>query len=296
VALGAAVENLGRNGLDDARFAPVPSTAMPEGPFDLVMVKVPKVLALLEDQLTRLRPLLSSATTVLGAGMTRDVHRSTIDAFERAVGPTPTTRARKKARLLLASFDPDLHPPGSRFPITWSTPDGLQVTGLPNVFAADHLDHGTRLLLDHLPPAPAGATVVDLGCGNGVVAATMARRNRSIDVVCCDESYQAVDAARATVGRVTDRATFHVTDVLDGVDDGSADLVLVNPPFHAGGARTSAVAHRMFTDAHRVLRPGGELRVVANRHLDHHATIRRRFGSVTVVAADPRFSVLSARR
>jgi 23S rRNA (guanine1835-N2)-methyltransferase len=296
VALGAAADNLARNGLDASRVELLPSTARPDGPIEVVVVKVPKALAHLEDQLRRLRPLLSATSTVVGAGMTRDVHRSTIDAFEHLVGPTPTSRARKKARLLLAQVDLDLVPPTSPFPITWWTPEGVEVTVLANVFATDHLDHGTRLLLDHLPSPDPDATVVDLGCGNGVVAATMARRNQGIDLVCCDESYQAVEAARATVGRVTDRAAFHVTDVLDGIEDRTADVVLVNPPFHAGGARTTAVAQRMFAEAHRVLREGGELRVVANRHLDHHATIRRRFGSVTVVAADPRFSVLSATR
>src|SRR5690606_38569414 len=98
-----------------------------------------------------------------------------------------------------------------------------------------------------------------------------------VDVVCCDESYQAVASARATVGAVTDRAAFHVTDVLDGIDAGSADLVLLNPPFHAGGARTTSVAHRMFAESRRVLRADGTLRVVANRHLPYHATLRRWF-------------------
>jgi 16S rRNA (guanine1207-N2)-methyltransferase len=293
VAHVAAVDNLERNSLDGSALTAVPSDAGPEGPLELVVVKVPKALALLEDQLRRLAPLLTARSTVIGAGMTRDVHRSTIEAFERAVGPTPTTRARKKARLLLAQVDPDLDAPDPPAPTTWTTPDGVEVTTLPNVFAAGHLDAGTSLLLDHLPTPPPDATVVDLGSGNGVVAATMALRHPPIDVVCCDESYLAVASARATVGRVTDRATFHVTDVLDGVADRSADVVLLNPPFHAGGARTSAVASRMFAEAQRVLRPGGELRVVANRHLDHHATLKRRFGSIEVVAADPRFSVLS---
>ena len=296
VALAAAGDNLGRNGLDAASVDLLADTEDPRGPAELVIVKVPRALAALEDQLRRIRPLLGPTATVLGAGMTRDVHRSTIGAFERFIGPTPTTRARKKARLLLAQVDPAIEPPGSAFPITWSTPDGLEVTGLPNVFSADHLDHGTRLLLDHLPSPAPDATVIDLGCGSGIVAATVAHRHERVDVVCCDESFQAVEAARATVGRVTDRATFLVTDVLDGIDDRSADIVVVNPPFHAGGARTTAVARRMFAEAHRVLRDGGELRVVANRQLDHHASIRRRFGSVAVVAADGRFSVLSATK
>ena len=70
---------------------------------------------------------------------------------------------------------------------------------------------------------------------------------------------------------------------------------MCNPPFHAGGARTSAVADRMFAESARILADDGELRVVANRHLPYHSTLKRTFGSVTVAASDPKFVVLSAR-
>ena len=235
-------------------------------------------------------------TTVIGAGMTKLVHRSTIGAFETHIGPTPTSRAQKKARLLLPAFDPEL--PAVPPPSTpeWVTPDGVTVTSLPNVFSSERLDDGTRFLLRNLPDVSAGQTVIDLGCGNGVVGATMATRTPGIRVICCDESFQAVRAAQLTVGRVTDDATFHTIDVLDGIPDGAADAVIVNPPFHAAGARTTAVAHRMFSEAARVLRPGGELRAVGNRHLHHHAAVERVFGSVAVSASDPRFVVVSAIR
>ena len=52
----------------------------------------------------------------------------------------------------------------------------------------------------------------------------------------------------------------------------------------------------MFRDSKRVLRYGGELRVVANRHLAYHLVLERLFGGVTVVASNPKFVVLSARR
>lgn len=290
----ATADNLGRNGMAPSAVEHVPSTTTPDGPVLLALVKVPRTLAHLSDELARLRPLLAPGAVVIGAGMTRHIHRSTIEAFERAIGPTPTTRARKKARLLLSTVDPDLRPPAPPSPIEWTSPDGIAVTALPNVFSSGGLDPGTGLLLDHLPDPPAGASVVDLGCGTGVVGATMAARRPDLDIVACDESYEAVESARRTLARVTTRAAVRVTDVLDGVADRSADLVVVNPPFHAGGARTTAVAERMVVEARRVLRPGGELRLVANRHLDHHVLLRRTFGAVTVVAADPRFSVLSA--
>src|SRR5690606_21166587 len=124
------------------------------------------------------------------------------------------------------------------------------------------------------PAPPEGATVVDLGCGSGVVAATIAHRHPGVHLVCCDESYQALASTRAPLAPVAPDAELHVTAVLDGVDDARAGLVVLSPPFHAGGARSDAVARRMVAEPHRVLRPGGELRLVANRHLDHHVAVR----------------------
>lgn len=292
VSMGATRANLAINDLDPDLVHLLPSTADPTGSVDVAIVKIPRTLAFLEDELRRLRPHLHAASVVIGAGMTRAVHRSTIATFESIIGPTPTTRARKKARLLLATLDPDLRPGPSPVPARWSTDEGITVTAWPNAFSATGLDHGTRLLLANLPTPAPGATVVDLACGTGVIGATLACRHPEIHLVCCDESHQAVASARATVEAVTPRASFHVTDVLDGIADRAADLVLLNPPFHAGGARTTTVARRMFAEAARVLHAGGELRIVANRHLGHHAALKRWYTDVEVVASDPHFVVL----
>ncbi|MDW8806131.1 methyltransferase [Streptomyces scabiei] len=275
---------------------------------DVLLVRIPKSLALLEDQLHRLAPAVHEGTVVIGTGMVKEIHTSTLRLFERILGPTRTSLARQKARLVLCT--PDAEVLAARgddpWPYTYRLPDdvgvsaGRTVVNHAGVFCADRLDIGTRFFLRQLPKAPSGGRVVDLGCGNGVVGTAVALAGPDAEVVFVDESYQAVASARATYEAnrpgADAGAEFLVGDGLEDFPAGSVDLVLNNPPFHSHQATTDATARRMFTGARRALRPGGELWVVGNRHLGYHVTLRRIFGNSEVVASDPKFVVLRAVR
>ena len=67
-----------------------------EGVFDLVLIKAPKTLALLEDELIRLRPHLTASTQVIVAGMIKALPPSIWKLLERLVGPTTTSLAKKR--------------------------------------------------------------------------------------------------------------------------------------------------------------------------------------------------------
>ena len=278
---------------------------------DLLVVRVPKSLALLEDQLHRLAPRLHAGSVVLGTGKATEIHTSTLQLFEQLVGPTRTSLAVRKARLIFSTPDPALVRPENPWPYRYPLPvdnalgpvAGHEVTNHAGVFCADHLDIGTRFLLENLPRrrGPGAADVIDLGCGNGVVGLAAALENPDARLTFLDESYQAVASARATytanVGaKRAAAAEFIVGDALEGRPAGSADLVLNNPPFHSHRATTDEAAWRMFTGARRVLRPGGELWVVGNRHLGYHGKLRRVFGNCDTVAGSPKFVVLRSTR
>ncbi len=293
----AARRNLDRNGLPPDAVSALPSTQDPPGPIDVAVVKVPRTLALLEDQLHRLRPRLAPDALVVGTGMVKHVHTSTIDAFEATIGPTPTSLARRKARLLHPVLDPALDPGPPPGPTTVVLDGGTTIVARANVFSQDRLDIGTRALLDHLPTWSRPVRVVDVGCGSGVLGTVVASGHDGIAVTFTDESHLAVDSARATFaanhpGR---EATFLVTDGVAGVPDRSADVVVCNPPFHARNAREDRDAWEMFTGARRVLDDGGEFWVVGNRHLGYHAKLARLFGDVEVVGSTPKFVILRAR-
>lgn len=274
---------------------------------DVLLVRVPKSLALLEDQLHRLAPAVHEDTVIIGTGMVKEIHTSTLRLFERILGPTRTSLAVKKARLIHTTADPATSPRPNPWPHRYDLPadtpapclPGLTVTNHAGVFCADRLDVGTRFFLANLPGGLGRARVADLGCGNGVVGLAIALSEPDAELVFTDESYQAVASAeenfRAHVGAGR-KAEFLVGDGLTDLPAGSVDLVLNNPPFHSHQATTDRTARRMFAEARRALRPGGELWVIGNRHLGYHVTLRRIFGNSELIASDAKFVVLRAVR
>ncbi|MER8007055.1 methyltransferase [Streptomyces sp. NPDC094149] len=301
LAQEAARLNLARNGVETGAVRLLTTQDAPPERVDVLLVRVPKSLALLEDQLLRLAPAVHEGTVVVGTGMVKEIHTSTLELFERILGPTRTSLAVKKARLIFCTPDPALERPADPWPYSYTLPDdigpvsGRTVVNHAGVFCADRLDIGTRFFLRHLP-APGARRVVDLGCGNGVVGTAVAVADPDAEVLFVDESFQAVASAEATyrANGVPGHAEFRIGDGLAGVPAGSVDLVLNNPPFHSHQATTDATAWRMFTGAKRVLRPGGELWVVGNRHLGYHVKLKRLFGNSRLVASDPKFVVLKA--
>lgn len=300
----ATYANLNRNGRTGARL--LTTQDAPPTRIDVLLVRVPKSLALLEDQLHRLRPAVHENTVVVGTGMVKEIHTSTLNLFERIIGPTRTSLAEKKARLIFSEPSPAVDPAAASnpWPHTYQLPSdigplsGQPVVNHAGVFCAEHLDIGTRFLLQHLPQGTDARTIVDLGCGNGVVGTSAALTHPDADVLFTDESHQAVASARATyeenTGDRSGKAEFRVADGLADTPSGTVDLVLNNPPFHTHQATTDATAYRMFSQARAALRPGGELWVVGNRHLGYHVKLRRLFGNSQLVASNAKFVILKA--
>lgn len=296
----ATRQNLRQNGLTEDAATLLDSFTLPQGPLELVLIKVPKTLSLLEDQLIRLAPLLTAETQVMVAGMVKGMPSSVWQLLERLWGPTTTLRAIKKAKLIEVSptkLDAVAQNP---YPHCYNLEGTTyRICNHANVFSRDSLDIGSRFFLQHLPEGLDGKEVIDLGCGNGVIGLMAAARFTTARLTFVDESYMAVASARDNfhfnLGEPHE-ARFLVGDALSGFPECSADVVLCNPPFHQGGAVGDQIALRMFRQSRRVLRPGGELWVIGNRHLGYHASLKKIFGNTHLVASNNKFVILRARR
>ncbi|MEE4408594.1 MULTISPECIES: 23S rRNA (guanine(1835)-N(2))-methyltransferase RlmG [unclassified Serratia (in: enterobacteria)] len=293
----ATRHNLKLNGLDPEQVTLLDSLAeLPASPA-VVLIRIPKALALLEQQLRSLRNVVAPDTVIIAGAKARDVHTSTMQLFEKVLGPTRTSLAWKKARLIHCEVA-DIVPPTAPETTNW-TLDGTDwlIHNHANVFSRGSLDIGARLFLDNLPHDLDGH-IVDLGCGNGVIGLAALVQNPQAQVSFVDESYMAVASSELNVEhnlpQELDRCQFEVNNSLAGIERESVQAVLCNPPFHQQHAITDHTAWQMFCDAKRCLQVGGELRIVGNRHLDYHQKLKRLFGNCTLVASNKKFVILKA--
>ena len=269
-----------------------------EGPFDLALIKLPKNLSFLEDELAHLSGHLRPGAPLICGVMVKHQSAGAFELLNRFIGPTSTSLAKKKARLIFASLEkaptPSPHPREVRL-------DGFEKPFLhhSNLFSRERLDIGTRFLLEHLPQGGFNS-VLDLGCGNGILGISARLANPGVRVIFSDESAMAIASARANWLRFfpqdSQNAGLHWTHAFESGTTASVDLVLCNPPFHQGTSVGDSISRRMFQDARKALRPGGSIRVIGNSHLHYPAILERIFGNSSVVAKNSKFTIVDAIR
>lgn len=265
----------------------------------VVLLRLPRSLDALADIAGLIAAHASPDVVVFAGGRIKHMSVAMNDVLRASFGLLDVTHARQKSRVLIArepraGRDPE--PQAARV-------DGLEIRAFGGAFAGAKLDIGTRMLLAHLPADLPGGTAddpfIDFACGTGVIAATLAMRHPSARVYASDQSAAAVASAMATVtaNGVAERVRVVRDDLLGAVPDASASFIALNPPFHSGAAVTDLLAPRLFADAARVLRPGGQLWCVWNSALRYRLALERLVGPTEQVARDAKFTVtVSTRR
>lgn len=303
ISMLASRHNLAQNQL---REVPQVSSTDACPAFAQVLLKLPANHSFLRYQLRQLKAQLAPGAKVIAAAKAKDIHANLLKIFAEEIGPVSASLTEKKCRLITATNDAALSVPANpAFPFRWQTtvptatgPQPVLLVNEANVFSREQLDIGARFFLEHLPLVNAGQRVIDLGCGNGVIGLTVLLQQPAAQVLFTDESFMAVASAQQNVQVHCPAADalYQVDDSMASQPDLSADWVLCNPPFHQQQAVTDHIAWQMFADARRVLKVGGRLRIVCNRHLDYGDKLSRLFGGCIHIASNAKFSVLEAIR
>lgn len=163
----------------------------------------------------------------------------------------------------------------------------------PGVFSADGIDPASALLAAALPDTLKGRAA-DLGAGWGFLSSALlskAAKITHLDLIEAD--HIALDCAQRNV---TDpRAAFRWADATKPVAKVSYDVIIANPPFHTSRAADPAIGRAFLSAAARMLAPGGQFWLVANRHLPYERDLAALFASVDVIDGTPAFKLFCAK-
>ncbi len=217
-------------------------------------------------------------------------------------GRLDITHARQKARVLVARQPLPVadDAPATGFSRREFNADlDIWICAQGGAFAGTKLDIGTRFLLEVMEQMkPDAKDAIDLGSGTGVLATMLARQRPDLKIIATDQSWAAVASTEATAAAngVADRIEIVRDNGLYQQPDASADLILLNPPFHIEGTVHLGEALKLFEEAGRVLRPGGELWTVFNSHLGYRTTLSNVVGPTRQVARNTKFSVMVSEK
>lgn len=138
----------------------------------------------------------------------------------------------------------------------------VDVVTAGGIFSPDGLDKGTRVLLEEVPDPPSEGTFLDLGCGWGPLALTLALTSPAAVVHAVDVNERALDLCRrnaASLGATGVRAS--TPEDVDPV--ATFDLIWSNPPIRVG----KEVLHGMLTTWLPRLAPSGTAYLVVSKNL-----------------------------
>jgi 16S rRNA (guanine1207-N2)-methyltransferase/23S rRNA (guanine1835-N2)-methyltransferase len=191
-------ENMADNGLEIRDHQVSAQTQNIPAEFDLVLIKLPKSHSYLAHLLATIKPMLSAKGKVIAAGKVPQVQKNVLTLFEKYIGSTKTSLAKKKSRLIFSTPNDNktlCAPPA----LNWKLePHEYIITNNANVFSRQKLDIGARFMLDHLPNCK-NKQVIDLGCGNGVLGLLALAEQQAETVAFVDDSALAIDSAKATI-------------------------------------------------------------------------------------------------
>ena len=160
-------------------------------------------------------------------------------------------------------FNEDPEVPSARKRIDVSLPDGsFSIETDTGVFSHGRVDSGTKVLLMEAPALPASGQVLDLGCGAGPIAMTMARRSPESSVWAVDVNERARQLTRdnASALGLTNVTVASPDEVPDSV---IFDVIWSNPPIKVGKRELHDLLNRWLAR----LSPDGYAVLVVNKNL-----------------------------
>ena len=167
----------------------------------------------------------------------------------------------------------------------------LQICSLPGVFSYGELDKGSELLLQNLPEKISGS-VLDFGCGAGVIACYLLKRHPQLEIDLIDINVYALASAKLSLVENGFSANVFPSNVFSEVTN-RYNLLISNPPFHSGQKTDYDAAENFIKQAPEYLHSKGVFSIVANKFLKYEPLLCTAFSALHKNQENTKFKVLT---
>lgn len=154
----------------------------------------------------------------------------------------------------------------------------INLTSDNGVFSKDSVDFGSSLMLKSITEFDK-KTILDVGCGYGVIGITLAIFNPEATVTMVDVNLRALELSRSNalkngVNNVVIKESFAYQNI-----DCKFDMIVTNPPIRAG----KAVVHEILEGSFEHLNDDGVLYVVIQKKQGAESAVKKLKTLYTVV-------------
>lgn len=231
-----------------------------------------------------------------------DLGAKSLEKDLKALAPVVEVFSKNHCRAMWTyktpSFDQDLM-------AKWLAVDAPQIVNgstlfaRPGMFSWQKVDRGSAVLLQCLPSDLRG-NGADFGAGWGYLSHHLLHQDSGIESLAVVEAEKlALDLAESNLKPLASKATIHLVwaDLARDTPVSNLDFIIMNPPQHSVNDDDVDLTPAFIRHAHKALKNGGRLYMVASTHLPVEAVLRAHFGEqVTRLCQQDGFKVLAARR
>jgi 23S rRNA (guanine1835-N2)-methyltransferase len=287
--LKATKLNLGLSNLDRVELEYSNPLKIKVSNVDVALIKVPKSADLFQLYVQQLHGVSKAETVILCGFMTRNFTSKWTEIAEQYFDDVTQSKAEKKARLLVLK-SPKKQVEKMELFHSITNDYGLNLKQYAGVFSASKVDIATSILLENMPKLSDEETILDLACGNGIIAAYVRKKAPLAPITVLDDSFLAIASAKLNLGK--ENVSYHWSETVTACGDKQFDLIFCNPPFHFEYENTIEIALKLFSEAANVLKSNGAFYIVANTHLNYRTHLSKLFRNVSQVTESGKYEVI----
>jgi len=264
--------------------------------YDLVTLKIPKSLDLFHLFLISAHKNSHSESKVFCGFMTKHFTKQMLEIASHYFVNVEQSLAWKKSRVIILS-KPKMQLeeiiPIKTISYLNHRDEKLLFKQYFGVFSANHIDYATQFLLANLNIDESAKNILDLACGNGVIAHEIRNQSETAEIHLHDDSYLAIESARMNLSKGDNH--FHYNYHLGDFKDEFFDLVVCNPPFHFEHENTIDIALQFFKGVSRILKKDGVFIIVSNLHLNYKTHLSKIYNNVEVINMNKKFEIIKCQ-